>query len=87
MLASKGIPFSAGVWNLFGLHLEYLLLGWMVQLTMGVAFWILPRFGSGAPRGKELLMYSAVVALNFDVWIVAPQPYLGCFGLPQSVVL
>jgi hypothetical protein len=55
--------------------MEFLLLGWMVQLAMGVAFWILPRFGSGAPRGYELLIWSAFAALNLGIWMVALQPY------------
>ena len=32
-------------------HVEFLLLGWTMQLTMGVAFWILPRFEGGTSRG------------------------------------
>ena len=75
MLANKGVPFAAWVWSFLGAHMEFLLLGWMVQLAMGVAFWILPRFGSGAPRGNELLMWAAFAALNLGVWMAALQPY------------
>lgn len=77
MLANKGIPFTAWAWSLLGPHMEFLLLGWMVQLAMGVAFWILPRFSSGAPRGNEVPIYSAFVVLNLGIWIVALQSYLG----------
>jgi hypothetical protein len=75
MLANKGVPFAGWVWSFLGAHMEFLLLGWMVQLAMGVAFWILPRFGSGAPRGNELLMWAAFAALNLGIWMVALQPY------------
>ena len=76
MLANKGIPFAPRAWNLLGPHIEFLLLGWMLQLAMGVAFWILPRLGSGSPRGKELLIYSAFVLLNLGIWIGALRLYL-----------
>jgi hypothetical protein len=54
--------------------MEFLLLGWMAQLAMGAAFWILPRFGSGARRGNELLICIAFVALNLGIWMAALQP-------------
>ena len=75
MLANKGAPFAASAWSLLGAHMEFLLIGWMVQLAMGVAFWILPRFGSGAPRGNELLISTALAALNLGIWMTALQPY------------
>ena len=38
-------------WRLLPLHVELLLFGWLVQLTMGVAYWILPRTpGSSTQR-------------------------------------
>jgi hypothetical protein len=55
--------------------MEFLLLGWMVQLTMGVAFWILPRFRSGPPRGNIDLVWSAFVILNMGIVLVAVQPF------------
>ena len=76
MLANKGIPFAPRAWNLLGPHIEFLLLGWMLQMAMGVAFWILPRLGSGSPRGKEILIYSAFVLLNLGIWIGALRLYL-----------
>jgi hypothetical protein len=75
MLAHKGLPFAAGMWSLLGAHVEFLLLGWMAQLAMGVAFWILPRFGTGVPRGNELLIWIAFVALNLGIWMAALQSY------------
>ena len=76
MLANKGMPFAPRAWNLLGPHIEFLLLGWMLQMAMGVAFWILPRLGSGSPRGKEILIYSAFVLLNLGIWIGALRLYL-----------
>ena len=81
MLANKGVPFATWVWSLLGAHMEFLLLGWMVQLAMGVAFWILPRFSSGAPRGNEVLIRTAFAALNLGIWMAALQPYHTQSGL------
>jgi hypothetical protein len=81
LLANKGVPVATWVWSLLGAHMEFLLLGWMVQLAMGVAFWILPRFGSGAPRGNEALIWTAFAALNLGIWMVALQPYHTQSGL------
>ena len=75
MLANKGLPFATWAWSLLGAHMEFLLLGWMVQLAMGVAFWILPRVGSGAPRGNQLLIWTAFATLNLGIWMAALQPY------------
>ena len=30
-------------WSLLPVHVELMLFGWLVQLAMGVAYWILPR--------------------------------------------
>jgi len=50
-------------------HVELLLIGWMVQLTMGVAFWILPRLGGGV-RGGAAPAWLAFVLLNVGVLLV-----------------
>jgi hypothetical protein len=76
LLANKGLLFAPWLWSLLPAHIEFLLLGWMAQLAMGVAFWILPRFGSGRPRGREALIYAALGTLNLGIWMVALQPYL-----------
>ena len=75
LLANKGRPYWPGVWNLLGAHMEFLLVGWAVQLAMGVGFWVLPRYpgGSGTrgPRGDERVAWGAVAALNAGVLLAA----------------
>ena len=44
ILLHKATPFYPPLWRLLSLHIELLLFGWTVQLVMGVAFWIFPRF-------------------------------------------
>ena len=69
MLFNKGVLLGAWLWQLLPAHIEFLLFGWTVQLAMGVAFWILPRFGS--VRGNEKAAWAAFVLLNTGVWIAA----------------
>jgi len=75
MLFNKGVLVSVWIWRLLPLHVELVLLGWTVQLTMGVAFWILPRFGLS--RGNERVAWVAFVLINAGVWIVGIGPTLG----------
>ncbi len=79
MLAEKGVPFFAGIVVLLPIHIEFLLMGWLVQLAMGVAFWILPRFGVGRPRGDERLILAAWILLNVGICLVPFQLWRSAF--------
>jgi hypothetical protein len=50
LLANRGVALGAPIGRLLPLHIEFLLIGWMVQLALGVAFWILPA-SAPAPSG------------------------------------
>ena len=52
---------------LLPLHIEFMLIGWSVQLAMGVAYWVLPRHKSEPARGNQLLARGAFVILNAGV--------------------
>ena len=69
LLAHKGVPFAPILWRLLPAHMEFLLLGWTLQLAMGVAFWILPRFYMDRPRAW--LAWIALALLNSGVLLVA----------------
>jgi hypothetical protein len=84
LLANKGFPFAPWVWTLLPAHMEILLLGWLVQFGMGIAFWILPRFSNGAARGDERWSQAALVLLNLGILMsIAP----GFLSLPGLAVL
>lgn len=81
LLFNKGIPWFPFIWRLLPAHIETLLLGWVVQLVLGMAFWILPRFGTGARRGNVKAAWAAFVLLNLGIWLAGlgplfPQPVL-----------
>jgi hypothetical protein len=54
--------------------------GWTLQLAMGVAFWILPRFARGRERGNEALAWCAFILPNAGVWLVGVGWMLGAPG-------
>lgn len=83
LLASKGISLPAGLWRWLPVHFELLLVGWLIQLVMGVAYWIFPRFGmTPRARGREGLGWLALALLNGGVWMT-------CLGMlrDQSTVM
>lgn len=43
ILAAKGGAVDPQVWVWLPVHMALLLNGWLVQLSLGVAYWILPR--------------------------------------------
>lgn len=73
----RGMPFQQAIWKLWSVHVEFLVFGWMVQLAMGVAFWILPRFFAGPPRGNERPMWAAFYLLNLGVCFCGLAPAAG----------
>jgi len=81
MLANKGLGLAACLWRTLPIHRELLLMGWLVQLAIGVAFWILPRFSQGAPRGNETTIWLAFILLNLGIGLVAAETVLTVPGL------
>jgi heme/copper-type cytochrome/quinol oxidase subunit 1 len=71
LLAGRGLGAGSWLTRLLPLHAEFLLVGWMVQLVLGVAYWILPRSRSGAERGHPALAWAAYGALNAGVMLAA----------------
>lgn len=75
MLTNKGIPFAPLVWVLLPLHIETMFVGWMSQLALGVAFWILPRLVGNASRGDERWSWAALVLINLGLIVVIAAPF------------
>ncbi|MCL4261831.1 MAG: hypothetical protein KJ069_01380 [Anaerolineae bacterium] len=70
LLAHKGVALHPILWAWLPAHIEFLLMGWIVQLTLGVAFWILPRYWQQLRRPNEGYAQAAVVLLNVGIWLV-----------------
>lgn len=73
LLANKGWPISAGLWRLLPLHMEALLVGWLMQLAIGVAYWILPRWQN--QRGEVRPAWAAFFLINVGVLFAAIAPW------------
>src|SRR5436309_14719549 len=72
LLFNKGIPLTPVLVRLLPAHIEFLLVGCVIQLVMGVATWIFPRFV--VPRSPYGLVAAAMPALSLvyaGVWRVA----------------
>lgn len=78
ILANKGIPFAPWLWALLPAHIEFVIIGWLTQLALGVSFWILPRFASSSPRGDEHWSWVAFILINLGILT---------YSLAQFVVL
>ncbi len=76
MLANKGLTFYPLLWRLLSAHIELMLIGWTLQLALGMAFWMLPRFWEGPPRGNESGAWLAYLLLNLGVWLVVVRAVL-----------
>jgi hypothetical protein len=70
MLFNNGVPVDPSLWKLLPIHIEFVLIGWTVQLAMGVAFWILPRIQRTERYGNTALAWVAFGLLNGGVLAV-----------------
>ena len=84
LLFHKGIPLSASLWRLLPAHMELLLVGWTLNLALGVAYWILPRYKTGPPRGRAWPAWLAFGLLNAGVAALCAAPWL---SVPGSAAL
>jgi len=83
LLWNKGRPLHPALWQLLPAHIEFLLLGWTVQLVIGVAYWILPRFRT--KRRKTELVWASFGLLNSGIWLVALSGYIDATGVARLI--
>jgi hypothetical protein len=77
LLANKGVILSPFIWVLLPAHIEFTFIGWMIQLTIGIAFWILPRFSKNPLRGNESWSWGTFILLNAGILCIVLQSLLG----------
>lgn len=74
LLAHKGVPWAGWLWRWLPAHMEFLLVGWVIQIGLGMALWIAPRFWGAAPQESSRRGWWALAALNGGVWLAALGP-------------
>jgi len=85
MLISKVQPTFAWVWALLPIHIEILIFGWIIQFTMGTAYWIFPRFLEDKSRGNITLANNMVMILNSGI-IINILTYLHFFSYRFTIL-
>jgi hypothetical protein len=76
MLMGKALMTGTVVWAWLPFHIESLMLGFVLQLTMGVAYWILPRLKTPKDRGNRAVACAAFAALNAGILAGSFWPFL-----------
>jgi len=74
ILTTKAMGIWPTSWAWLPAHIESLVIGWLVQLAFGVAFWILPRIGGQRPQAG--FAWLAIVSLNLGVLLSGLSPLL-----------
>lgn len=67
LLINKAVDIHPAIWILLPLHVETLFWGFIIQFTMGTAYWILPRYLEGAERGRTGLSWAMAGLLNLGI--------------------
>lgn len=70
LLIHKAYHLHPAIWMILPVHIEMLIFGWVIQLTLGTAYWILPRFLEGPRRGNKKLAVLMVMIFNVGIWLV-----------------
>ncbi len=70
MLIHKAYTIHPSVWLLLPIHIEVVIFGWIIQFTMGTAYWILPRYLKGSKRGSTVLAWMMIGLLNTGILLI-----------------
>jgi hypothetical protein len=84
LLINRWLPLGTGVSALLPSHVQFLVVGWLTQLIIGVAWWLFPPLAIGlredaslplrrgqAQRGSESLFWAALACLNIGILLRA----------------
>ena len=84
LLINRWLPLGPGVYALRASHVQFLVVGWLTQLIIGVGWWLFPplpiglRGNTGRPlrwgqaqRGSEPLFWTSLACLNAGVLLQA----------------
>jgi heme/copper-type cytochrome/quinol oxidase subunit 1 len=81
MLAAKAGFGDLGLLNHRATHIHLMFFGWLVQLVVGVGYWILPKFSDGPKRGTPRLAAASIVVLNVGAVCGTASPWVPLLGM------
>lgn len=81
MLINKAIFISPVFWFLIPAHIEIMIFGWIIQFTLGVAYWILPRFLEDKGRGSENMAMMIPIVLNIGIITMVGSNFVDWNGM------
>ena len=58
------LPFPPTITALRPVYTHLLMVGWVTQLIIGMAYWMFPKYSQAHPRGSERLGWATYVLLN-----------------------
>lgn len=70
MLINKATFISPVFWFLIPAHIEFMVFGWIIQFTLGVAYWMLPRVLEDKGRGSVHVAGLIPLTLNLGIILV-----------------
>jgi hypothetical protein len=88
MMLDRWLSFSRWLKVVYVSQLHLLMVGWITQLAIGVAYWIFPRFlkeQDPRPRGSDSLSWAVLISLNAGLllrfllepfYLMGPQPWM-----------
>jgi hypothetical protein len=88
MSLDRWLSFSRWLKVVYFSQLHLLMVGWITQLAIGVAYWIFPRFlkeRDPRPRGSDALAWAVLACLNIGMvlrflvepfYLMGPKPWL-----------
>ena len=69
-------------------YLHMLVVGWITQLIIGIAYWMFPKFSKEAPRGDERVGWAIFILLNVGLVLrIIGEPFSVGWMLPISALL
>jgi hypothetical protein len=69
-------------------YLHMLVVGWITQLIIGVAYWMFPKFSKESPRGDERVGWAIFILLNVGLLLrVIGEPLNIGWLLPISAIM
>jgi uncharacterized membrane-anchored protein len=84
ILAAKGGAIDPQVWGWLPVHMTLLLNGWLVQLSLGVAYWILPRVNL-RERGRRTWAWAGFAI--FQVGLLLTLMAAASLWIPEAASL